>query len=55
MACNLRCRRLKGDVVSSGSRSRSFGMVTAKGQKIEDHPLLNDSMDNTGDEQVINL
>ncbi|KAJ6344158.1 hypothetical protein OIU76_005808 [Salix suchowensis] len=52
VACNLRCRRLKGDVVSSGSWSRSFGMVTAKGQKIEDHPLLNDSMDNTGDEQV---
>jgi hypothetical protein len=30
-------------------------VARAKGQKIEDHSLLDDSMDNTDDEQVINL
>lgn len=55
VACNLRCRRLKGDAVSIGSRFRNFGVARAKGQKIEDHSLLDDSVDNTDDEQVINL
>ncbi|KAG6748104.1 hypothetical protein POTOM_048005 [Populus tomentosa] len=52
VACNLRFRRVKGDAVSIGSRFRNFGVARAKGQKIEDHSLLDDSMDNTDDEQV---
>lgn len=52
VTCNLRCHRVKGDAVSIGSRFRNFGVARAKGQKIEDHSLLDDSMDNTDDEQV---
>ncbi|CAK7348891.1 unnamed protein product [Dovyalis caffra] len=51
-ACNLLCRRLKGDAVSFGCRFRNFALVRDKGQKIEDHPLLDGSTDNTDDEQV---
>ncbi|KAJ6972322.1 hypothetical protein NC653_032791 [Populus alba x Populus x berolinensis] len=52
VTCNLRCHRVKGDAVSIGSRFRNFGVARAKGLKIEDHSLLDDSLDNTDDEQV---
>lgn len=51
---NTNLCRFKGGLVSFGSRSRNLAVVRDRAQRIEDHPLVGDSIDGNGidDKQV---